>query len=181
MLVLLDKDIEEYSDNLKLCVGSVRMYDLSEDTIKKEILKGNVCKPSTGLIHDFTFNITFNYYNKEVQCIRAILYGDKCKQIFIGKREKYIESYLLLGYSNDTLKAYLSTLDDEQDYPDIESLLYRSLGYMLRHALQQNKRMLKFEYYFNNSEEIIIISLEHRKLIDEYQERFKAVLKRPIR
>lgn len=164
MLVILNKLVEEYSDRLVINCNDAYLYDLPEETIKKEILKGNVCD-----------NVSQDTESVDgvLTCIRHSIDNG----IFTGKREPYIEQYLLHGNTNfnNVLVLYVETITTG-DYPDIEYLIYKSIYNSVVLALHTGIRLLKFEDYITPYDHNVNRDSEYNRFIRLYEYRFNVSL-----
>lgn len=163
MLILLDKDYEEYIDDFCVKYGSAYLYDLPEHSIKKEILKGRVYSIS----HDKTPAL-----DDGVRIIEFILRTDG---ILKGVREPYIEQFILHSGNSLNMVKYLKSIPFE-DIPDLEYMLYNNIRFLIPYALIVKKRMLKFEKYFNEGKIIIPYSFSIHDQIESYTNTFNVTL-----
>lgn len=169
MLVLLNKNIEEYNEYLILYHGGFAyLYDLPESIIKKEILKGNLYKFKKDKLSSID-----SLFDHGKGCIRRALASKE--KPFTGKREPYIE-YILMNDTRDLLSLirYIKTITCD-DIPDIEHLIYKDSYYVLLYALHLKRRVLKFEDYYKNNNKLILREKES-ELLGKYEKMFNIVV-----
>lgn len=167
MLVILNKLVEEYSDRLVINCNDAYLYDIPESIIKKEILKGNVYT-----LPNRTESSVFRFNNNGLDCVEYAL--ESPDKIFTGKREIYIEPYLLSGYVNQTLMSYIKTITTG-DHPDIEHLIYEYESCVIIYALMVERRMPMFERYVQESHSDSLLN-NPSHLMTLYEDKFNVRL-----
>lgn len=165
MLVLLNKNIEEYHSNHKYSYKNVFMYNLPESIIKKEILKGNVY--SALYTKDFINAVAFD--SVKLQCIAGALH--KTENTFKGECEKLIEPYLMSGYTNQLLIEYIETIIGD-DIPDVLELLKHDMHSSLRFGICIDKQVPHAEEYFKNT---TWANYQTTLLLKQYEEKFNML------